>query len=187
VSGAPAPADTTAARIRADHERTRTAFDSLVRSLDDESWRAPSLNPAWTNGQLLFHMAFGFILIPPLFAMIGFWSRRSPRASHAFASTLDFFTPAFNRVNALGPRIGALVYGRTRLAGQFDRVHAAILRKVDSVDPAEWPRGMYYPRRWDPTFGEFMTFEELFEYPIAHFERHMRHLAVDSLRSGTSS
>lgn len=54
----------------------------------------------------------------------------------------------------------------------------AIMRRLDSVRDFEWDRGMYYPRRWDPSFGEFMTFEELFHYPIVHFRHHQRQLSA---------
>jgi hypothetical protein len=169
--------DVTRARIRTDLENARSQFHALLAPLTDADWHAPSLNPAWTNGQLLFHMAFAFILIPPLFGMIRVWSRRSPRASRAFARALDASTPFFNWINALGPRVGAVVYGRRRLGRKYDRVHEAIVRRLDSVHDDEWQTGMYYPRRWDPTFGEFMTYNDLFRYPVKHFSRHLRHLS----------
>ena len=167
-------------RIRAELEDARAQFHAVLDSLTEADWRAPSRNPAWNNGQLLFHMAFGFVLIPPLFGMIRFWSRRSRRSSRAFASVLDFSTPVFNWVNALGPKGGGRVYDRRRLGRKFDRVHAKILRRLDSVRDNEWGAGMYYPRRWDPTFGEFMTYEALFRYPVAHFRHHLRHLSTHS-------
>jgi DinB superfamily len=165
-------------RIRTELEETRLQFHRLLESLTKSDWDAPSCNPAWTNGQLLFHMAFAFILIPPLFCMIRFWSRRSRRSSHAFARALNSATPLFNWINALGPRVGARVYGRRRLGAKYDSVHIAILGKLDSVQDVEWDQGMYYPRRWDPSFGEFMTFEQLFHYPVAHFSHHQRHLSA---------
>ena len=172
------PSDDVRESIRTELEATRLEFHRLADSLTDADWRAPSRNPAWTNGALLFHMTFAFMLIPPLFWMIRFWSRRKPSSSRAFARVLDFSTPLFNVVNALGPRGGGRVYGRRRLVAKYDRVHAAIVRRLDSVGDDEWGRGMYYPRRWDPTFGEFMTFEDLFHYPVKHFRHHLRHLSA---------
>jgi DinB superfamily len=167
--------------IRAELEETRSQFHLLLESLTETAWRAPSRNPAWTNGQLLFHMTFAFILIPPLFSMIRFWSRRSRRSSRAFGRALDFSTPFFNWVNALGPRVGAHIYGCSRIGAKYDRVHAAILCNLDSVREGEWETGMYYPLRWDPTFDEFVTFEELFHYPTAHFRHHLRQLSAGIL------
>jgi hypothetical protein len=164
-------------QVRSDLEETRSQFHAILESLSEADWRAPSRNAAWTNGQLLFHMMFAFILIPALFAMIRFWSRRPEKSSRAFAQALDASTPFFNWINALGPRIGARIYGRRRIGAKYDRVHRAILRRLDSLGGDEWCLGMYYPRRWDPTFGEFMTIEELFRYPGAHFRHHLRHLS----------
>ncbi len=36
---------------------------------------------------------------------------------------------------------------------------------------------MYYPTRWDANFGEFMTVEELFRYPVTHFNYHLGQIA----------
>jgi hypothetical protein len=129
-------------RISAELEETRSQFHSLLESLTEADWRKPSRNPAWTNGQLLFHVAFAFMLIPPLFGLIRFWRRRSRRYSRVFARALDFSTPLFNWVNALGPRIGARVYGSRGIGTKYERVHAAILRRFDSVRDDEWDEGM---------------------------------------------
>src|SRR5262245_50972311 len=54
-------------RIRDELEETRRQFHALLGSLSDAEWDAPSRNSAWTNGQLVFHMLFAFMLIPSLF------------------------------------------------------------------------------------------------------------------------
>lgn len=170
--------DDTGARVRLELGRSRCEFNALLDSLSEADWDAPSLNPAWTNGQLVYHMLFAFMLVPALFWMIRFWSRLPSGYSRRFAQILDFSTPLFNRVNALGPRGQARVFGRKRAAAIFERVYHSMLRKVDSLHGDQWSRGMHYPRRWDPTFGDFMRFEDLFGYPTAHFRRHMRHLSA---------
>ena len=164
-------------RIRRELEDARRQFHALLGSLSAADWDAPSRNPAWTNGQLIFHMLFAFMLIPPLFWVIRFSSRLPDEYSRAFARVLDLSTPVFNRVNALGPRGQAAIFGRRRAGSIYDRVHRSILRKVDSVQDDEWGRGMNYPRRWDPDFGECMTVERLFRYPTQHFQRHLTQLS----------
>ena len=44
-------------------ETTRASFHSLLNSLSEEDFQKPSLNPGWTNGEILAHMTFGFIII----------------------------------------------------------------------------------------------------------------------------
>jgi DinB superfamily len=163
--------------IRIELEETRREFHALLASLSAADWDAPSRNPAWTNGQLIFHMVFAFMLIPSLFWLIRFWSCLPGSYSRAFARVLDFSTPLFNWVNALGPRGQATVFGRRRAGSIYDRVHRSILRKVDSMKDDDWGRGMTYPQRWDPDFGACMTFERLFRYPTQHFRRHLAQLS----------
>ena len=168
-------------RVRTGLEAAHRRFHALLDSLSEADWTAPSRNPAWTNGQLVYHILFAFVLIPALFWMIKFWSRLPSRYSRRFAQILNFSTPVFNRINAIGPRGQALVFGRKRAGAIFDRVYRSILKKVDSLRGDEWSAGMHYPRRWDPTFGDFMTFEDLFKYPPAHFEHHLSQLSADSV------
>lgn len=167
-----------AARVRSDLESSSCRFHMLLDSLSQDDWDTPSLNPAWTNGQLVYHILFAFMLVPSLFWMIRFWSRLPDSWSRRFARMLDFSTPLFNRVNALGPRGQARLLGRNRASAIFDRVHRTILRNLDSIHGERWHAGMHYPRRWDPTFREFMTFEDLLAYPSEHFAHHVRHLSA---------
>ena len=41
-------------RIRDELEEARRQFHTLFGSLSAADWNAPSRNPAWTNGQLVF-------------------------------------------------------------------------------------------------------------------------------------
>ncbi|MEP6850493.1 MAG: DinB family protein [Acidobacteriota bacterium] len=167
--------------VRAELEIASCRFHALLDSLSPTDWDAPSLNPAWTNGQLVYHMLFAFMLVPSLFWMIKFWSRLPSGYSRRFAQFLNFTTPVFNRVNALGPRGQAFVFGRNRAGAIYDRIQRSILEKVNSLGDDQWTAGMHYPRRWDPTFGDFMTFEALFKYPPAHFEHHLSHLSAGNV------
>jgi len=170
-------------QIDEDLERAACEFHALLDSLPPGDWDKPSVNAAWTNGQLVYHMLFGFVLVPSLFWMIKFWSRLPAGYSRRFAQLLDFATPMFNRVNALGPRGQERVFGRERAGRIFDRVIASIRHKAATLPPERWGDGMHYPRRWDPTFGDFMTFEDLLRYPSLHFRNHLRHLSAGSIDS----
>jgi hypothetical protein len=168
----------TADAIRDDLAEAGRRFHELVDSMSDSDWKTPSRNPAWTNGQVVYHVLFGFILIPALFGMIRFWSRMPPRFSRSFARALNWSTPVFNLANSLGPKGQAALFGQKRAIPIFDRVHRAILRRVDSLEQGEWRRGMYYPDRWDNLFRDFMTYEDLFRYPGLHLKKHLNQLAL---------
>src|SRR5262245_30952366 len=134
-------------RIRDELEATGGQFHALFGSLSAADWDEPSRNRAWTNGQLIFHMLFAFMLIPSLFRLVRFWSHLPDRYSRALARVLALSTPLFNRVNALGPRGQAAIFGRRRAESIYDSVHRSMLRKVDSIVDDDWGRGMNYPRR----------------------------------------
>jgi hypothetical protein len=158
--------------IRSELQATRADYHALLGSLSEQGWYGRSRNPAWTNGQLLFHVTLAFLLVLPLFRIMRLFGRLPRRCSKIFASLLNLSTPLFNRVNAIGPRVGARIYQRDALGRKYDRVHAAILKRLYSIRDEEWARGMYYPTRWEPSFAEYMRFEDLFHYPTVHFKHH---------------
>lgn len=162
--------------LRTTLESARQTFHALIDSMSDEDLRRRSRNPGWTNGQILFHMAFGFILLPSLVRMIRFWSLFPKGFSRPFAALLDASTPVFNWINGLGPRFGARIYHGSALARKYDRTHARILRILDSTRPGDMALGMHYPKRWDPLFDGYLTLERLFRYAPAHLESHVGQL-----------
>ena len=171
------PATDVGRSLHAELEATRRAFHALVDSLSDEHLTQPSLNSGWTNGEVLFHILLGFVLLEPLGPMARFFGRLPRFVFKPFAWVMDALTGPFNWINALGARGGARVYDRRRLLARYDRVHDHALAMIASVGPDEWERGMYYPARWDPLFSGFMTVEQVFRFPILHYEVHAAQIA----------
>jgi hypothetical protein len=83
-------------------ETTRSRFHSLLDSLSEEDCQKPSLNPGWTNGEILAHMTFGFIVINVLLPMARLWGKLPNGSSKWFAWLLNALTGPFNWFNALG-------------------------------------------------------------------------------------
>ncbi len=166
------------AAIRAELEKTRAEFHALSRSLSAGDMHRQSKNAAWTNGEVLFHITLAFILVPALLWLIRFFGRLPKAGSKPFAMLLNFTTPLFNRLNALGPHIGGRIFQGDRLNRKYDRVHAHILRLLDTIPDAEMQRGMYYPDRWDGLFRPYMTLADLFVYPTIHFRFHREQIAT---------
>jgi hypothetical protein len=163
--------------LRAELESARAAFHALLNSLAEEDLRRQSLNPGWTNGEILAHMTFGFIITNALLPMARLWGRLPRGSSRWFAGLLNAMTGPFNWINALGARGQGRVFTYGRVGGFCDAAIAALLRKVSSVRDDEWARGMYYPTGWDANFSEFMTLEKLFHYPVIHFNFHLGQIA----------
>jgi hypothetical protein len=163
--------------IRSELDSTRVAFHALLDSLSEEDWHRQSLNPGWTNGEILAHMVFGFIIVNALLPLARLWGRLPKGSSKPFAWMLDSLTGPFNWFNALGARMQAHVFTYNRIGKLYDRVSGSLSKRVGLIKDADWERGMYFPTKWDPNFSEFMTIENLFHYPIIHFNFHLKQIA----------
>ena len=165
------------AAIKAALESNRAAFHALLDSLTEDDLRRQSLNPGWTNGEILAHMLFGFMILNVLMPMARLWGHLPKSSSKPFAWLLNALTRPFNWVNAVGARAQSRVFTYKRLGKLYEGVHRSLVKQVDSIKDDEWQRGMYYPTRWDSNFSEFMTFEKLLHYPVIHFNFHLDQIA----------
>jgi len=163
--------------IRMGLEEARRTFHALLDSMDEEDFQRQSLNPGWTNGEIMAHITFGFMILNSLLPMVRVWSKLPRRFSQAFAAGLNSITTPFNWFNKLGARMQGKVFTCQRIGRQFDRTMDRLLKNLDSVKEWEWERGMAYPVKWDANFDEFMTVEKLFGYPITHFNFHIGQLS----------
>jgi hypothetical protein len=164
--------------LRAELEATRVAFHALLAALSDDQLAKQSVNPAWTNQHMLFHMAFGFLLLLTLIPLARLFGRLPPAVSKAFARLLNATTRPFNWINARVPQLGGIILSRRALATTFDWVYARILHQLAALPEDELQRGMYYPDKWEPLFREYMTLEDIFRYPTLHFQSHVQHIAA---------
>lgn len=166
--------------LRAEMKTTRIKFHALLASLSEQDFQKQSLNPGWTNGEILAHMTFGFIVIDVLLPLARLWGRLPKASSKWFAWLLNVFTGPFNWFNAWGARGQGKVFTRQRIEKIYDRVYFSLVDKINAIEDDEWERGMYYPTQWDPDFDDFMTLEKLFHYPVTHFNFHLKQIALDN-------
>ncbi|HET9905850.1 MAG TPA: DinB family protein [Anaerolineales bacterium] len=164
-------------QILSELQMARATFHRLLDSLSNEDFYKPSLNPGWTNGEILVHMTFGFIIVNVLLPMARLWGWLPKGSSKWFAWLLNAVTGPFNWINELGARGQGKIFTRTRIGTVYDRAYFSLLRKINSIKDEEWQRGMYYPTKWDPNFSEFMTLEKLFHYPVNHFNFHLTQIS----------
>jgi len=157
----------------------RDSFHSLLDSLSEQDFQKQSLNPGWTNGEIIAHITFGFLVIDVLVPMARVWGRLPRGSSKWFAWLLNALTGPFNWINALGARGQGKVFTHQRIGNIYDRVYFSLIKKANSIKEDEWEHGMYYPSKWDPNFDEFMTLEKLFHYPVKHFNFHLTQIARD--------
>jgi hypothetical protein len=159
-------------RLKAELLAAHREFHVMAADVSEQAWVESSHNPGWTNGQVLFHVLLGFILVLPLARLLVLFGHLPRVLGSIFAGLLNLATPLFHRINALGPRAAARTLGRDSVIRRFDQVHAAILTRLAKVRPNQWDLMMPYPARWDPRFRRDMRLEDLFLYPVSHLRHH---------------
>jgi DinB family protein len=170
-------ADQDRAAVCAEMEQARRDFRDLLAQADGASLRRQSDGTRWTNQQLLFHMLLGYLVARALLVLVRVFGRL-PRASQAFARTLDAAHTPFHLVNYLGSRAGARIVPASRMPVMLDHVIGVLQRHLRRETGAALDRGMYYPTSWDPFFAKYMTLAQIYHYPTQHFRYHQRQLTL---------
>ncbi len=167
--------------MRRELEDAEKSFYKLISSLSEKDLKKKSKNAGWTNGGILFHILFAYIIVSALIPLLRFFGRFPKSFSKNFANILNFGTSLFNWINALGARGGASVFNKKRLRNKASSIFDSLLKKIDSIEESDWKAGMYYPTKWDSLFDEYMTLEKLFHYPTKHFKFHLKQIRVPKL------
>lgn len=160
-------------------ERAHATFHDLHAHATPADLRRRSNGTRWTNQQLLFHMLLGYLIMRALMNLVRLFDRLPPAASRAYAALLNAGTRPFDLANHLGSCAGGLTLGRRGQTFLFDRVIAALHRRLDAESDADLARGMHYPTRWDPFFHDYMTLADLYHFPTQHFEFHRQQLTLE--------
>jgi hypothetical protein len=172
-------ANAVSSEIEALLTKSHAEFEAVLAALPDDGWRKHSHNPGWVNGEILFHMVFGFILLITLIPMVRLWSYLPGGFSKVFAAILNASTGIFNVINGAGPRLAGRVLNPVSLGRLADFVYAQNSRMIQRIKADDWQRGMYFPYRWDSMFSEYMTIEQVFRYVVTHFNFHRGQLALN--------
>src|SRR4051794_15863746 len=102
-------------RIHAELERVRLDLHQLVTQATTADLRRRTDGTRWTNGQMLWHMVFGYLIVWRLLPGVGFFGRLPDGFSRRFAAVLSAGTRPFRVINYLGGCGGALVFHGPRL------------------------------------------------------------------------
>jgi hypothetical protein len=167
------------AKVHEELERARRDLHALVeRSAPDELGHR-TVGTRWTNGQMLFHMLLGYLVVRTLLRLVRTMGRLPDAVSLAFAAVLNAGSRPFHVVNYLGGCGGALVFHGTRLTRQMDRTIAALHRHLDAETDLALSRGMHFPVGWDPMFKETMTLLDVYHYGTQHYDFHRQQLTLE--------
>lgn len=152
-------------QLRQEIEATRVAFYQLLDSIPEEAYDLPSDNPAWTVGEVLYHMSIAPRLLGNDVKMIvqQNWIYRLVPALIPKA--------VFDWLNKVLTRYGARNLSHDFLAREYDQAHNAALQALDGVADTDFGKRLHYPD-WDPLLSGDVTLERLFHYVKVHFDAH---------------
>jgi hypothetical protein len=157
----------------------RRELHRLLLAASPEDLRRGTRGTRWTNGQLLYHIVFGYMIVRTLLPLVRTMSHAPDVVSRAFAGLLNAGIRPFHTVNYLGSCGGALVFRGARLTALLDRTIAALHHSLDAQPEAALRRGMHFPVRWDPYFRETMTVAEVYQFGTQHFWHHHAQLTLN--------
>jgi hypothetical protein len=159
-------------------ERVRVDLHQLVRDATAPELRRGTDGTRWTNGQMLWHMAFGFLIMRRLLPLVRLFGRLPDPFSRAFARVLNAGTRPFHTINYRGSCGGALVFHGLRLLNQFDHTIVVLHRRLDAETEETLRRSMHFPTGWDPFFRDTMTLEDVYRYGAMHYDFHRAQLTL---------
>lgn len=151
--------------LRAELIQTRDDYHVLLAEVPDEAFSQPSDNPAWTIGEVLFHMSLAPRFMSTDLRII--ISR--PWMAKVFAVLIPI--SLFNRLNAFLTRFWSRNLDRSFLAEQYDRAHERAIRSLEGLTEDDFQKSLHYPG-YDPILSGEVTVERLYRYMKLHFEAH---------------
>jgi len=165
--------------IHEELDRVRDDLHHLVAQATAADLRRRTAGTRWTNEQMLWHMAFGFLIVRRLLPLVRLFGRLPDSFSRLFAAVLNSLTRPFHVVNYLGGAAGALVFHGRRLIRLNDRTVDVLHRRLDAEAEERLLRTMHFPVGWDPFFRDSMTLEQVYRYGIQHYDFHRAQLTID--------
>lgn len=100
-------------------------MEGLLVWAGDAELRRHSAGTRWKNGELLFHMVFGYMVVRHLLPLVKFFGPLPPWLNTAFARVLNAGTGPSDWVTYFGSRVTSRVYNRDRMIKKLQRTTAA--------------------------------------------------------------
>ena len=164
--------------IHEELERVRADFHALVTEATPADVHRLSSGTRWTNGQLLFHMFFGYLIVRRLLPLVRLMGRLPEPVSRTFARVLEAGTRPFHLINYQSDRGAARVIHGPRLLRWFDRTVEVLQAQLETEAAAALARGMHMPVSWDPYFRDWMSLAEIYHYGTQHYDHHRQQLTI---------
>lgn len=163
------------AELERDLDETHHRFIDLVESIPESDYSLPSDNPAWSVGDILFHITLG-----PRALALEVWMTVYAAGLYNFLMR-HFPSRFFNSVNAWFGRGRSRRVSRQSLLKAYGKAHAAIKSELRRTREEDLVKSVVYPPDFVSDLAGEVSVERLFRYVTGHFEEHERALRRDSL------
>ncbi len=157
--------------IEQELERTYLRVVTLIESIPESDYSLPTDNPAWSVGDILFHITLG-----PRALAFEIWMIVHLRGVFQFGMR-HFPSGMFNRVNASFGRQGKRV-SRQGLLKAYGKAHAGIRSRLRRTREEDFGKSVVYPADFVSELEGTVTVERLFQYVTGHFEVHEQALRL---------
>jgi len=156
-------------------EDTQRRFIELVNSIPEENYSLPTDNPAWSVGDILFHITLG-----PRALALEIWM--TAHASGFFGFMMRHFpSRLFNAINVWFGRGRSQRVSRQSLLKAYGKAHAVIMSELRRTREEDLVKSVVYPPEFVSDLAGEVTPERLFRYVTGHFEAHEGQLRRNSL------
>ena len=146
-------------------ETTRQNFHHLLDSVPEASYLHPSHNPAWINGDVLYHIALGMTLIH-----YEVWLTLHARG--LLQAGLNIIpSRLLNNINARFADKGKQVT-RQRLIHLYDHGHKGLIFNLKRINENDFEKWVNVPDELDIILSGKVTIERLFQHVKIHFDAH---------------
>jgi len=149
-------------------ETTRQNFHHLLDSIPEALYIHPSDNPAWTIGDVLYHLTVGLPAIRFEIWMIRY-------APWIFKALNDTTSKIFNWGNALFANRPKRITCQ-RLIKAYEAGHAGLMSSLRRVREEDWGKSVVYPAVFVSELAGIVTIERLFRYVTLHFDVHSKQI-----------
>lgn len=149
-------------------DETHRRFIALVESIPEANYSLPTDNPAWTVGDILFHITLG-----PRALALEIWLTIHARGAYNFAMQ-HFPSRVFNSVNAWFGQGRSERVSRQSLLKAYGQAHAVIKSRLRRTREEDLVKSVVYPADFVSDLAGEVTPERLFRYVTGHFEAHQK-------------
>jgi len=147
-------------------ENTRRNFHHLLDSVPEAMYHHRSENPAWTIGEVLYHISLApRFLTADLRLIIGqAWIAKVTGVlipKTLFDKLNEYFTRRWANRNMT----------REKLGRAYDKAHENAMRSLESLNEEDFSKLLEYPD-YDELLTGVVTVEKLYRYTKIHFDVH---------------